>query len=216
MRREPGQGTFLASPRLRSNLAYLCSFSEEIEHWGHEPGARLVSQKETGADKTIAKRLVMEPGEVVLYVRWLRLADGQPIFVCDSYLPIIRFPKLRDADYSSVSLRELFENMTGRKFARLAVNRGGGSRRCCRPARYRSWCAGAQDRTRNFRGRGGACRERRGILPPRTLPTLRRALLATTLLATSWYGRVNGVRCAAEADHYWVAGPVSVVSWEPL
>ena len=118
MRREPGRGSFLASPRLRSDLAYLCSFSEEIEHWGYEPGARLVSQKETGADKTIAKRLVVEPGEVVLYVRRLRLADGQLIFVSGSYLPIIRFPKLRDADYSSVSLRELFENTTGRKFAR--------------------------------------------------------------------------------------------------
>ena len=118
VRREPGRGTFLVSPRLRSDLAYLYSFSEEIEHWGYEPGARLVSQKETGAAKTIAKRLGVEPGEEVLYVRRLRLADGQPIFLCDSYLPIVRFPELRDADYGTVSLRELFENTTGRKFAR--------------------------------------------------------------------------------------------------
>ncbi len=42
VRREPGRGTFLASPRLRSNLAYLHSFTEEIERWGYTPGARLV------------------------------------------------------------------------------------------------------------------------------------------------------------------------------
>ena len=42
MRREPGRGTFLASLRLRSNLAYLHSFTEEIERWGYTPGARLV------------------------------------------------------------------------------------------------------------------------------------------------------------------------------
>lgn len=118
VRREPGRGTFLSSPRLRSDLAYLYSFSEEIESWGYEPGARLISQKETGADKTIAKRLDVEPGEPVLYIRRLRLADEQPIFVCDSYLSIVRFPELRDADYESVSLRELFEETTGRKVAR--------------------------------------------------------------------------------------------------
>ena len=118
VRREPGRGTFLASPRLRSDLAYLYSFSEEIERWGYEPGAQLISQKEIGADKIIAKRLGVEPGEKVLYVRRLRLADVQPIFVCDSYLPVVRFPELRDADYGSVSLRDLFEDTIGRKFAR--------------------------------------------------------------------------------------------------
>jgi GntR family transcriptional regulator len=118
VRREPGRGTFLVSPRLRSDLAYLYSFSEEIERWGYEPGARLISRKETGADKTIAKRLGVDLGEKVLYIRRLRLADDQPIFVCDSYLPVVRFPELRDADYGSVSLRVLFEETIGRKFAR--------------------------------------------------------------------------------------------------
>lgn len=118
VRREPGRGTFLASPRLRSDLAYLYSFSEEIERWGYRPGARLISQKEIGADKTVGKRLEVEPGEKVLYVRRLRLADEQPIFVCDSYLPVGRFPELRDADYGSVSLQALFEATTGRKVAR--------------------------------------------------------------------------------------------------
>ncbi|MGF1471296.1 MAG: GntR family transcriptional regulator [Rubrobacteraceae bacterium] len=113
--REPGRGTFLASPRLRSDLAYLYSFSEEIERWGYEPGASLISQKEIGADNTTAKRLGVEPGEKVLYVRRLRLADGQPIFVCDSCLPVTRFPELQDADYRSVSLRELFQKTVGRK-----------------------------------------------------------------------------------------------------
>ena len=45
VRREPGRGTFLASPRLRSNLAYLHSFTEEIERWGYTPGARLISRE---------------------------------------------------------------------------------------------------------------------------------------------------------------------------
>lgn len=115
VRREPGRGTFLASPRLRSNLAYLYSFSEEIKRWGYEPGARLVSQKKTGADKSLAKLLGVEPGEELLFVRRLRLADEQPIFVCNSYLPVLRFPELRDADYGYVSLQGVFEDTLGKK-----------------------------------------------------------------------------------------------------
>lgn len=116
--REPGRGTFLVSPRLHSNLAYLHSFSEEIERWGYRPGARLVLQKEIGADKEVAGHLNLSPGEKVLYVRRLRLADDQPIFVCDSHLPVTRFPELLEADYGSVSLHELVENSTGRRVVR--------------------------------------------------------------------------------------------------
>ena len=115
VRREPGRGTFLASPRLRSNLAYLHSFSEEIERWGYTPGARLILQEERAADEEVAARLGVEVGERVLFVRRLRLADERPIFVCNSHLPIERFPALKDADYGTVSLTRLLEERTGRK-----------------------------------------------------------------------------------------------------
>jgi GntR family transcriptional regulator len=115
VRREPGRGTFLASPRPRSNLTYLHSFSEEIERWGYRPGTRLVSQEEGSADKEVAARLGVEVGERVLFVRRLRLADELPIFVCDSHLPVDRFPALGDADYETVSLSRLFEERTGRR-----------------------------------------------------------------------------------------------------
>ncbi len=115
VRREPGRGTFLASPRLRSNLAYLHSFSEEIERWGYTPGARLVLREERKADEDVAGRLEIEVGEEVLFVRRLRLADERPIFVCDSYLPVTRFPALKDADYRAISLSRLFEERIGLK-----------------------------------------------------------------------------------------------------
>jgi GntR family transcriptional regulator len=115
VRREPGRGTFLASPRLRSNLAYLHSFSEEIERWGYTPGARLILQEERAADEEVAARLGVEVGEGVLFVRRLRLADERPIFVCNSYLPTSRFPSLKDANYGTVSLSRLMEERTGRQ-----------------------------------------------------------------------------------------------------
>ena len=115
VRREPGRGTFLASPRLRSNLAYLHSFTEEIERLGYTPGVRLVSREERVANEEVAARLEIGVGDDVLFVRRLRLADERPIFVCDSYLPVGRFATLRDADYGTISLSRLFEERTGRK-----------------------------------------------------------------------------------------------------
>jgi GntR family transcriptional regulator len=115
VRREPGRGTFLVSPRLRSNLAYLHSFTEEIERWGYTPGARLVSREELVANEEVAARLEIGAGDEVLFVRRLRLANERPIFVCDSFLPVGRFPALRDADYGTVSLSKLFEERVGRK-----------------------------------------------------------------------------------------------------
>ncbi|MBA2442374.1 MAG: GntR family transcriptional regulator [Rubrobacter sp.] len=118
VRREPGRGTFLANPQLRSDLAYLYSFSDEIKRWGYTPGARLVSREVVEADERVSDRLSVEVGERVLYVRRLRLADGRPIFVCDSHLPISRFPELEAADYGSTSLHKLFEETTGRRVAK--------------------------------------------------------------------------------------------------
>lgn len=115
VRREPGRGTFLASPRLQSNLAYLHSFSEEIVRWGYTPGARLLLREERKADENVAGRLEIELGEEVLFVRRLRLADERPIFVCDSHLPVTRFPELKDADYAAVSLTRLIEERTGQE-----------------------------------------------------------------------------------------------------
>jgi len=66
----------------------------------------------------IATQLNIEPDSTVLYIRRLRTADDKPIFVCDSYLPLTRFPALRNADYSATSLHELFEQVIGRRIIR--------------------------------------------------------------------------------------------------
>lgn len=113
VRREPGRGTFLAGPRVRTDLGRLYSFSEEIERLGHGTGARLVEKGEVGASEEVAGALGVEVGETVLYVRRLRLADELPLFVGDSYLPVERFSLLRDADYEAVSLSRALREAAG-------------------------------------------------------------------------------------------------------
>ncbi len=118
VRREPGRGTFRADPVLRADLPYLHSFSDEIRRLGYRPGAKLLLQNEMTADQVVANQLNIELGSPVLYIRRLRTADEKPIFVCDSYLPLTRFPALRDADYSGNSLHDLFVQIVGREVVR--------------------------------------------------------------------------------------------------
>lgn len=118
VRREPGKGTFRADPLLRADLPYLHSFSEEIRRLGYQPGAQLLIQQEIAADSIVAAQLRIGMDSPVLHVRRLRTANMRPIFVCDSYFPLAHFPALRDADYSTTSLYELFEQVVGRKVVR--------------------------------------------------------------------------------------------------
>ncbi|GAC1363202.1 MAG: GntR family transcriptional regulator [Ktedonobacteraceae bacterium] len=118
VRREPGRGTFRVDPVLKADLTYLHSFSDEIRRLGYQPGARLLAKHEVTADQAVANQLNIPVGSPVMSIRRLRMADEQPIFVCDSYLPLTRFPVLRDADYKVISLHELFEQVIGRHITR--------------------------------------------------------------------------------------------------
>ncbi|GAC1404925.1 MAG: GntR family transcriptional regulator [Ktedonobacteraceae bacterium] len=113
VRREPGRGTFRSDPILRADLPYLHSFSDEIRRLGYRPGAKLLLQSAGVADQSVAAQLSVDVGSPILYIRRLRTADEKPIFVCDSYLPLTRFPALGHADYSVTSLHELFEQTIG-------------------------------------------------------------------------------------------------------
>ncbi|MBE3561206.1 MAG: GntR family transcriptional regulator [Ktedonobacteraceae bacterium] len=99
-------------------MPHLHSFSDEIRHLGYEPGAQLLSQQEIVADQYVATQLQIAVGSPVLSLRRLRTADGQPIFVSDSWVALARFPALRLADYATTSLYRLFEQTTGRRIVR--------------------------------------------------------------------------------------------------
>ena len=129
------------------------------------------------ADEEVAARLEIGVGERVLFVRRLRLADERPIFVCDSHLPVGRFPALKDADYGAISLSRLFEESTGRKveYSRQWI---GAATATPDVAALLEICRGSRAEGAPYHPRHGRRPHRasRGALPPRTLPALQRTL----------------------------------------
>lgn len=88
-----GKGTFVARPKLRRTLQ-LTSYTEEMSAQGLRPATRILDIGETGPDARLSRLLGLGPGERVLRVERLRLADGEPTAVETTHLPARRFPSL--------------------------------------------------------------------------------------------------------------------------
>ncbi len=105
--RSRGRGTFVAFPRMRHELRRLTGFTEDVSARGMVPGAQVLFFGEVPASSDVAGPLGLDPGARVLRVRRLRLADGKPAALHDSYLRGVRVD--RQALERSGSLYALLE-----------------------------------------------------------------------------------------------------------
>lgn len=82
-----GKGTFVAPKRI-THLPYLTSFSENMRSQGYTPSRRVVHRRTEDPPADVAAKLETEqPGEC-LYLQRTLFADGEPIGVADTWLPV--------------------------------------------------------------------------------------------------------------------------------
>jgi GntR family transcriptional regulator len=108
VRRQHGQGTFVAEPKL-VQTDHVSSFSEDMWARGKTPGSRVISVRVQTADPVSAMRLQLRPEAEVVNIVRVRTGDGEPIALERTNLPADRFPGLEHADLSNASLYELVE-----------------------------------------------------------------------------------------------------------
>ena len=85
--RQPGRGSFVSEPKVEPRLDRLTGFVEDMEALGLHASA-LVELIESGpADAEVSQRLQVAPGETVVHIERVRLANGTPISFDDSYFP---------------------------------------------------------------------------------------------------------------------------------
>ena len=82
-----GKGTFVTRPKIIQELTALSGFVEDMQALGRNPTARLLDQQVVTADKTVAHQLALAPGSLVVRIRRVRLADGEPVSFDETYLP---------------------------------------------------------------------------------------------------------------------------------
>jgi GntR family transcriptional regulator len=81
-----GRGTFVAKPQIEQKLTRLTGFTQDMEARGQQPGARVLQNEIIPAPAPAARALQLKPGDPLVVVRRLRLADGEPMAVETSHL----------------------------------------------------------------------------------------------------------------------------------
>ena len=111
----PGRGTFLATGEVTQQLVGLTSFSQEMTKRGLVPASRLL-EAEGMTDHEIAARLRLQPDEPIARIRRLRLANGEPMAIETTHLPLTLCPGLLSMDLERGSLYELLQRVFRLRF----------------------------------------------------------------------------------------------------
>lgn len=93
--RQHGRGTFVADRSAQTNLGQAYSFTEQMRSLGREPETTILEFSETEADKNQAEHMGIRIGERIFKLKRLRSADGMPMMVERSYLPVRKFLTLK-------------------------------------------------------------------------------------------------------------------------
>lgn len=94
IRKEKGRGTFIRRLRLKMDLSYLQSTTEEIKRRGWNPTTRLVGISKIKPNKRVREFLRLEENTSVWEVLRIHSANGEPISVQRVMIPVNLMPDL--------------------------------------------------------------------------------------------------------------------------
>ena len=103
-------GSFVAEPRVQQDLDQLCSFTEFMIYRGMKPQSRVIATETQTIDdpeSPVLAALGLPPGAEVLYIRRLRLGNGDPLVIANTWLPASLFPRFWDYDLKRRSVYEI-------------------------------------------------------------------------------------------------------------
>lgn len=84
--KKKGVGTFVSVPKIAQPLTKLTSFTDDMLRRGMKPGSRTITLSVEKPSEDIINTLQLINKDKVIYVKRLRLADGEPMAVETTYL----------------------------------------------------------------------------------------------------------------------------------
>ena len=107
--RRPGDGTYVAKPKIERQAAKLVPFTENMRSRGYQASARLIVFERRLAEVSIASNLKISVSAPVYYFQRLRLINKEPVLLEKCTMPVYRFPNLEDHDLEKRSVYEIVE-----------------------------------------------------------------------------------------------------------
>lgn len=114
---QKGRGTFVTKPKLEKNIMHLRGFTEDMKQRGLVPSSKLLEQSVVTANEELAESLNIDMGAPVMKLRRLRLADGTPMALEMSHIPLRQFPGLERTNFAKQSLYYILREQFGVRVA---------------------------------------------------------------------------------------------------
>lgn len=115
-----GKGTFVSSAKIDIHTRNLQGFTDEMVRRNLKPVSKVLRFVQETASKEIAEKLVLDIGDKVFVLERLRLADGIPMSVEMTSLPVNRFKGLDRYDFGKESLYQILTDVYGVKLLSAA------------------------------------------------------------------------------------------------
>ncbi len=108
--RQHGRGTFVADRSVQAaNLTQSYSFTDQMREMGRDPKTTILEFVEMEADKNLSEHMGVRLGEKLFKLKRLRSADGMPMMVERTYLPLRKFITLKRPLLEQKPLYEVIE-----------------------------------------------------------------------------------------------------------
>jgi GntR family transcriptional regulator len=111
--RQRGKGTYIAHPTLEQTTSRIISFTEDMLQRGFVPGTNVLEAAIVPAPEDIANQLQIPLGDELVKIKRLRLADGEPMSIEESYLVHRYCPNIIDHNFAEEPLRQILVNNYG-------------------------------------------------------------------------------------------------------
>ena len=108
-----GKGTFVSATKLEKNFRNVLSFSEEMSKLGSRPSSKVICFEVAQPDIKGTEALKMKAADQVFILRRLRLADGIPMAIECSHIPVHFCPDLLESFDPATSLYETLAKQYG-------------------------------------------------------------------------------------------------------
>ena len=111
--RRPGDGTYIAQPKIERQAGKLVPFTEGMHLRGFQTGAKIILFEERLAEMSAASQLNIAVSTPIYYIQRLRLINRVPVMLEKFIVPIDRFPNLDSYDLEIRSFYEIAETEFG-------------------------------------------------------------------------------------------------------
>jgi GntR family transcriptional regulator, N-acetylglucosamine utilization regulator len=108
-----GKGTFVSGSKLEKSFRQVLSFSEEMAARGSRASSKVLLFEVARADASVADALGLSPGDAIINLRRLRLADAIPMGIEWSRIPLHLCSDLPDKFDPKTSLYQILEQRYG-------------------------------------------------------------------------------------------------------